>query len=124
MKARRCSKTGCGNTAVATLTYAYADSMAVVGPLALRAEPGSYDLCPGHTDALKIPRGWELVRLPLDDETPQHSPDDLVALADAIRAAGFGAMNEPANAEPAAQILTGRRKGHLAVVADPGEQGG
>ena len=36
---RRCSRAGCINPAVATLTYAYADSTAVVGPLATYAEP-------------------------------------------------------------------------------------
>lgn len=125
VKDRRCTKTGCGNVAVATLTYAYADSMAVVGPLALRAEPGTYDLCSEHTLALRIPRGWELVRLPMDDESPKHSQDDLVALADAVRAAGFGAIDEePQQTEPQVTFLTGRRKGHLAVVADPGENDG
>lgn len=99
--------------------------MAVVGPLALRAEPGTYDLCSDHTLALRIPRGWELVRLPLDDESPGHSPDDLAALADAVRAAGFGAFDEePRQNEHQVSFLTGRRKGHLAVVADPGDQDG
>jgi hypothetical protein len=42
---RRCSRTACGRQAVATLTYVYADSTAVVGPLATYAEPHSYDLC-------------------------------------------------------------------------------
>jgi hypothetical protein len=33
---------------VATLTYDYADAMAVLGPLAIRREPHSYDLCERH----------------------------------------------------------------------------
>ena len=45
---RRCSRSGCTEPAVATLTYVYADSTAVVGPLATQAEPHSYDLCTQH----------------------------------------------------------------------------
>lgn len=114
---RRCSKAGCSAAAVATLTYAYHDSTAVVGPLALRDEPGTHDLCRAHSERLVIPRGWELIRLPLDPERPGPSTDDLLALADAVREVGF-AWDEPhpVHAEPAVS----RRKGHLAVVADPG----
>ncbi len=102
---------------MATLTYAYADSTAVVGPLALRAEPGCYDLCAAHCDAVSTPRGWELIRLPLDSDDPSHSTDDLLALAEAVRVAGF---SHDGGAPPAAQPATGRRKGHLAVVIDGG----
>jgi hypothetical protein len=41
----------------------YADSTAVLGPLAHLAEPHSYDLCSEHADGLTAPRGWEVVRL-------------------------------------------------------------
>lgn len=118
MKKRRCSKTGCSAGAVATLTYVYADSTAVVGPLALRDEPGSYDLCRDHTANLSTPRGWELIRLPLEVRTPSHSTDDLLALADAVREVGFTYDAPPAHVE---HVAMGRRKGHLAVVADPGD---
>lgn len=47
---------------MATLTYDYADAMAVLGPLSLRAEPHSYDLCPRHAEALSAPQGWQVVR--------------------------------------------------------------
>jgi len=75
---------------VATLTYVYADSTAVVGPLALRAEPGSYDLCAVHMHGLSAPRGWEVIRLPLEDDR-HHEPstDDLLALAEAVREVGL-----------------------------------
>jgi len=99
---------------VATLTYVYADSTAVLGPLALRAEPGTYDLCPVHSRSLSVPRGWEVIRLPGDLDTPRASTDDLMALADAVRRAGFG-VAEP---EPVMPPIA-RRKGHLAVLADP-----
>ena len=95
---RRCSKTGCSGPAVATLTYAYADSTAVVGPLALRSEPGCYDLCATHVARLSTPRGWELIRLPIDPADAGPSADDLVALADAVREVGlnYGAQEREA----------------------------
>ncbi|WP_300083247.1 DUF3499 domain-containing protein [Propioniciclava sp.] len=119
MKPRHCTRTSCRRPAVATLTYAYADSTAVVGPLALRAEPGCYDLCAEHCAAITPPRGWELIRLPLDAEQPGPDPDDLLALADAVREVGF-TWDAPGAAPAATPTLT-RRKGHLGVVADPGE---
>ena len=48
---------------MATLTYVYADSTAVLGPLATYAEPHCYDLCEQHADSLTVPRGWEVLRL-------------------------------------------------------------
>lgn len=116
MKVRQCSRTGCRASAVATLTYAYADSLAVVGPLALRAEPGTYDLCRVHGEALSTPKGWELIRLPLGETGPEHSTDDLLALADAVREVGF-TWDDP-SPTPVQPPVT-RRRGHLAVVADP-----
>ncbi len=88
----------------------------MVGPLALRDEPGSYDLCAVHCETLISPRGWELIRLPLDADPADglgRSSDDLLALADAVREVGLG-YEEP-RVEPRA---VGRRRGHLAVVAD------
>lgn len=112
---RRCSRTACSRPAVATLTFAYADSTAVLGPLALTAEPGSYDLCAEHSNRLSVPRGWEVIRLPGDLSTPRASADDLMALAEAVRKAGLG------DEAPAPEPAVTRRKGHLAVLADPGE---
>jgi hypothetical protein len=72
---------------VATLTYVYSDSTAVVGPLATSAEPHSYDLCERHAVRLTAPRGWEVVRY--EGEFPaEPSADDLTALAEAVREAG------------------------------------
>ena len=42
---RRCCRPGCPHYAVATLTFVYLDSTAVVGPLATVPEPHSWDLC-------------------------------------------------------------------------------
>lgn len=93
---RRCSRNGCRQPAVATLTYVYSDSTAVVGPLATAREPHSYDLCDGHGRRLTAPRGWELVRHQGDYTEPMPSDDDLVALANAVReAAGSRPEDEP-----------------------------
>ncbi|HEY8589556.1 MAG TPA: DUF3499 domain-containing protein [Naasia sp.] len=63
MDKRPCSRTGCSDEAVATLTYVYADSMAVLGPLSQKAEPHSYDLCERHAERLSAPQGWQVIRL-------------------------------------------------------------
>lgn len=118
---RRCSRTACQKVAVATLTYVYSDSTAVLGPLATYAEPHCYDLCAEHADRLTAPRGWEIVRLSADFDPSPPSHDDLLALADAVREA---ARPEPqhrleAVVEPElAGAETGRR-GHLRVLRDP-----
>lgn len=85
---RQCSKAGCSGAAVATLTYVYADSTVVLGPLATYAEPHTYDLCAAHAERLTAPRGWDIVRLPGEFVEPEPNPDDLLALADAVREAG------------------------------------
>lgn len=107
---------------MATLTFAYADSTAVVGPLALRAEPGSYDLCRDHSTGLSVPRGWEVIRLPLD-AAQHHHHDDLVALADAVREAAGIAGDSPLVAGPSAParpptVIEVARRGHLTLLAD------
>jgi hypothetical protein len=71
---------------VATLTYVYAQSTAVLGPLATYAEPHCYDLCARHSARLTAPLGWEVVRLEIA-EPAGPTPDDLEALADAVREA-------------------------------------
>ncbi len=62
MSKRFCSRVACGVEAVSTLTYDYADSMAVLGPLSYVAEPHSYDLCPAHAARLVAPKGWQIIR--------------------------------------------------------------
>lgn len=114
---RRCSRTGCGNPAVATLTYVYADSTAVVGPLATYAEPHSYDLCEDHALGLTVPRGWEVVRHEGEFSLPVPSSDDLEALANAVREA---ARPERRSESPNTGTGTGTgRRGHLRVLPDP-----
>jgi len=101
---------------VATLTYAYADSTAVVGPLASYAEPHSYDLCERHALRLTAPKGWEVVRHEGEFAPAAPSSDDLTALAEAVREAGRA--DRPADPVPAATTTTGRR-GHLRVLPAP-----
>ena len=62
MNARPCSKVACHDDAVSTLTYVYADSMVVVGPLSDRLEPHGYDLCARHASSLSVPQGWQVLR--------------------------------------------------------------
>ncbi|WP_183356932.1 DUF3499 family protein [Garicola koreensis] len=80
---RRCTKSSCEGSAVATLTYSYADSTIVVGPISVYAEPHSYDLCAAHADAVSPPRFWEILRL--DYSAAAADDDDLLALAEAVR---------------------------------------
>jgi len=114
---RRCSRAACSRPAVATLTYVYADSTAVVGPLATYAEPHSYDLCEEHAQRLTAPLGWEVVRLDVDVATGMPNSDDLEALANAVREAARPSAHPPL--DPGAGQGTGRR-GHLRVLRPPG----
>ena len=111
---RRCSRPSCQRPAVSTLTYVYADSTAVLGPLATFAEPHSYDLCEEHAGRLTAPRGWEVVRLDPDPAALEPSLDDLQALADAVRSAARPAA-VPAPPPEEGQITVGG-KGHLRVL--------
>lgn len=112
MTTRRCSRTACSQAAVATLTYAYADSTAVVGPLAPYVEPHTYDLCADHAAGLTAPRGWSVLRIDAPDEPQRRSTDDLEALADAVREAA----RPPAPAAAAGPV---GRRGHLRALPTP-----
>ncbi|WP_431036136.1 DUF3499 domain-containing protein [Streptomyces sp. P6-2-1] len=117
---RRCSRTACGSPAVATLTYVYADSTAVLGPLATYAEPHCYDLCAEHSERLTAPRGWEVVRLADASAPPRPSGDDLEALANAVREAARP-QDRPAEREAprAADPMEVARRGHLRILRSP-----
>lgn len=116
-RVRSCSRTACIAPAIATLTYVYADSTAVLGPLALSPEPGTYDLCARHAERTSAPQGWDVIRLPLDgrEPAPAAPSDDLMALADAVRAIGLR-HDEPAP-EPAPAPPVEGRGGHLRLVS-------
>jgi hypothetical protein len=158
---RRCCRPGCPHYAVATLTFVYSDSTAVIGPLATTREPHSWDLCASHSSRITAPRGWELVR---HSGPPATNPDedDLIALAEAVReggdpppasaggryphfesaGTGFPGSSPPAGEDPGGHhagppttapgggvltpagqgpASTGRRRGHLRVLPDPGD---
>ena len=115
---RRCSRSACALPAVATLTYVYADSTAVVGPLATFAEPHTYDLCEAHASRLTAPRGWEVVRHDPDPaQTRVRSSDDLEALADAVREAARPVTDRPGHEQ---RDLPSGRRGHLRALPSPG----
>lgn len=103
---RLCSRTACKATAVATLTYVHADQTVVLGPLATYAEPHTYDLCADHTTRMTAPRGWDVVRLAIDLTEPEPTPDDLLALADAVRAAATPPAVEQPPADGGRPVLT------------------
>ncbi|WP_038082818.1 DUF3499 domain-containing protein [Corynebacterium otitidis] len=82
---RHCSRPGCDRIAVATMTYAYAESTVVVRPLAAASSPHSWDLCERHAERITAPVGWELVRV---DRVEIDDEDDLTALAEAVAEQG------------------------------------
>ena len=101
------------------MTYAYVDSTAVLGPLTIAHVPGTFDLCSEHARRTSVPRGWEVIRLPLEDAAPVRMPQDaLMALADAIREIGLRHDDpEPVVATAAPlepQVL--RTAGHLRLL--------
>lgn len=96
---------------MATLTYVYAESTAVVGPLAAFAEPHTYDLCEAHARSLTAPRGWDVVRHDGEFEPPPPTSDDLVALAEAVREAA-----RPGTGRQETGGHSVGRRGHLRVI--------
>ncbi|MCF3182978.1 DUF3499 domain-containing protein [Streptomyces polychromogenes] len=118
---RRCSRTACGRPAVATLTYVYADSTAVLGPLATYAEPHCYDLCAEHSERLTAPRGWEVVRLSDGSGPSARTGDDLEALANAVREAARPPERaaEAGGSSGSAPTAGETRRGHLRVLRSP-----
>ena len=115
---RECIRPGCSRPAVATLTYVYAERTAVVGPLGPSHEPGAYDMCAEHAEALSAPVGWEVIRLPgIDNPAPDPPADDLMALGAAVREVGMLEDEVLPEPDPASVHVLGRR-GHLSVITD------
>ena len=112
---RGCSRGGCRRKAVMTLTYVYADSIAVVGPLATFAEPHAYDLCEIHGDRLTVPNGWNVIRQERTGSEPGPTDEDLMAIADAVREIALPAKSAEEPTKQANVPGLGRR-GHLRAV--------
>lgn len=111
---------------MATLTYVYADSTAVLGPLATYPEPHCYNLCAEHSERLTAPRGWQVVRL-APPETGRRTPssDDLEALALAVREAARAPSPDKDADRGGRPAPSGQnrgdvppRRGHLRAVTD------
>jgi hypothetical protein len=99
-----------------TLTYVYAESTAVVGPLATYSEPHAYDLCVVHGSRLKVPHGWSVIKQEIDGTSQGPSDDDLMAIADAVREVASKDVEPITRAHStSAQQQIGRR-GHLRAV--------
>ena len=115
---RGCSRVGCRSIATMTLTYVYAESMAVVGPLATFSEPHAYDLCVMHGERLKVPHGWSVIKQEPSGAEQGPSDDDLMAIADAVREVAMppsttDAQENTNNDSSHTQI---GRRGHLRAV--------
>ena len=119
MNTRCCSRTACKQPPVYTLTYVYRDSTAVLGPLAAYVEPHCYDLCEKHAARLVVPRGWDVVRLPMDPA--QERADDLEALANAVMETQ---PQRRVDKEPVGQGVEVGRRGHLRVLRSGPPQDG
>jgi Protein of unknown function (DUF3499) len=57
---RQCSRTGCAERAVVTLTYHYGRSHVWLDDLTPERDPHAYDLCRLHAARLSVPQGWQV----------------------------------------------------------------
>ena len=115
---RGCSRATCHAMATMTLTYIYADSTAVLGPLATFAEPHAYDLCEFHARKLTVPNGWSVIKEEISQSGSGPTEDDLMAIADAVREAAATIpqnIEEESEQEQSASHI-GVRRGHLRAV--------
>ncbi len=108
---RTCSRASCRSSASKTLTYIYADSTAVLGPLATFAEPHSYDLCLQHSLTLTVPNGWNVIKNEPEGESAGPTDDDLMAIADAVREVAQSYSQQPVENHETTQEIG--RRGHL-----------
>ena len=113
---RACSRVGCRSVATMTLTYIYAESTAVVGPLATYSEPHAYDLCAVHGERLKVPHGWNVIKQELTGNEPGPSDDDLMAIANAVREVAKRSEETTAVASEDNSPASIGRRGHLRAV--------
>ena len=112
---RSCSRVSCRAAATMTLTYIYAESRAVLGPIATFAEPHAYDLCERHAARLTVPNGWSVDREPINTVGVGPSEDDLMAIADAVREVARSREDSSVESVQSQSSQVGRR-GHLRAV--------
>jgi hypothetical protein len=55
---RQCSRTGCAETAILTLSYDYGRAQVWLDDLIPERDPHRYDLCERHGDRVSVPQGW------------------------------------------------------------------
>ena len=113
---RTCSRTSCRLTATMTLTYNYADSTAVLGPLATFSEPHAYDLCEKHGERLTVPNGWNVIKATTNEHDTGPSQDDLMAIADAVREVGSKEISPQSPQSGTSASTSLGRRGHLRAV--------
>jgi hypothetical protein len=115
---RSCSRVSCRSLASMTLTYIYADSTAVLGPLATYSEPHSYDLCEAHGKRLTVPNGWTVIKEESSQAGLGPSEDDLMAIADAVRevAANHESLQDQNSVASTTDHASLGRRGHLRAV--------
>jgi hypothetical protein len=99
-----------------TLTYIYAESTAVVGPLATYSEPHAYDLCVLHGTRLKVPNGWNVIKAEITNEDVGPSDDDLMVIADAVREVATHSVEKTSSTSTAPSGQQIGRRGHLRSV--------
>lgn len=91
----------------------------VVGQLSATAEPHSYDLCADHAERFTAPRGWDVVHIHQEFADTGPSPDDVDALARAVREAGRPRhVQPPPGPSPTPPLASEQRRGHLRVVSN------
>jgi len=116
------------------MTYDHEQSTVIVGPLATQNGCVGYDLCKLHADRLSVPRGWEVIRLADSFAPPPPNDAELMALADAVRAASHsdkprqnlnpstssGPVDRRVSAAepPRDTHIPGVRRGHLTLIED------
>ena len=113
---RGCSRGGCRRRAVMTLTYIYAESVAVVGPLATFSEPHAYDLCEMHGNRLTVPNGWSVIRQERSSVDSGPTDADLMAIADAVREVAAPPKEESSEILSSQRVQEVGRRGHLRAV--------
>jgi len=55
---RQCARPGCGEPAIATLSYHYAARAVWLDDVHDEPDPSTYDLCRRHAAGMTVPNGW------------------------------------------------------------------